>query len=1152
MPLVVVRHPRVERLVEELAAFVREAAPADPFEPLPIVVGSRNVERWLRQELASALGIAGNLVFPGPRAAFRGAVRALLDPAGAPRGRYWEPSYVRAFTATWEGSPLTFELLGLLRRFSNHPSFAHVRSVIGTEGSAVEPRELTFAGEVAHTVEKLLTDRPHEALSWLAAPARAPEAHRWLAELLRALHDARREGSAAQALAALVARSPRGLRKPLAVFGLASPSPHDRHHLQALAAHMPVHLFMLAPTAEWVGDDPSRHELVRAAKRAKDAEEREASLRALDRANVLLAANGLVARDTQAWIEETNLYVEHAPASHGLEAEPATLLARVQRFVEEAAPMPTSPSEAWRRRAQDGSLAVHACHGALRQCEALRDALLSQFSNDSSLEPRHVIVMTPDVATFGPLVQAVLARPVQTATGLVPTGIPVHVSDLGLRLENPLAEALVRVIELAGERATAPRLLELMNLEPVRRAFGIDADDEDAIVACFEGAGLRWGWSAEDRAAHGQPPSHEHTVRFALERLALGTLVDDTTATTLFGAEGGRAVAPVLLRTSEAIARFGNVARALRTLEEAARDLAAPRTAEAWATALRTTLDRCTAVAEEQISWRARIESAIDELLPTGSAPGAPAELRLERAAVLALLESALDLPGAPGGAYGGAVTLCALEPMRAVPFRIVALVGLSEGAFPRQGTAAAWDPFARRLPGEPTRTALDRHLFLEALASARDALWLFGDGFDPARGKAKPMSPLCDEVLEVLAAHTGLDRRELLVTHPLQPWTAAGGADETTHDLPWNAASEALAAVRSSGTPRLVGLARTGSAEAFPPHASPVRTLPVYRFARELESAPRALLAARLDLYLGNDARELAEREPLDAEDIKQSRLARTLMSWLSPEDFQGESAIHAAHAQGRRARLLALARAHGLLLPGARGEELFDEARRSVEACVRELVTLAAGAPLRPGEPLCATLGTLTLHADAPQVFAAAGAPTFAWLSPHKIYDQRRLELWLTVLMAAAAGLPLDAGVLVGTEETLRVRAPRPAEARAYLEHLAAVHARSLAGPVLRVPELSAALAALAAKARAESPNDEPHAESLLERALAKWPRAERGRGALDDAYTAELFGHVSDDDLRARADELLDAAEEVWGPMRDAIEEVPRGEDREEDEP
>jgi exodeoxyribonuclease V gamma subunit len=1139
MPLVVVRHARVERLVEELAVFVREAAPADPFEPLPIVVGSRNVERWLRQELASELGIAANLVFPGPRAAFRGAVRALLDPASVPRGRYWEPSYVRGFTASWEGSPLTFEVLAWLRRFGAQASFAHVRGVVGTEESAVAPRELGFAREVAHTLEKLLTDRPHEALSWLAAPARAPEPHRWLAELLRALHDARREGSAAQALAALVARSPRGLRKPLAVFGLGSPSPHDRHHLQALAAHMPVHLFMLAPTREWVGDERSRHELLREAKRAKTGEEREAVLRTLDRANVLLAASGLVTRDTQAWIEETGLYVEHSPAEEDDEPARETLLARVQTFVAEAHPMPTAPSAAWQRCAHDGSLDVHACHGALRQCEALREALLSRFSADPTLEPRHVIVMTPDVATFGPLVQAVLARPVQTANGVVPTGLPVHVSDLGLRLENPLAEALVRVLELAGERVTAPRLLELVNLDPVRRAFALEDDDEAAIAACFEEAGLRWGWSAEDRAAHGQPASHEHTVAFALERLALGTLVDDAPRGALFGLEGSAAVAPAPLRTSEAVARFGKLAHALRTLEEVSRTLQAPRTLAGWAEALRMILDRCTAVSEEQISWRSRIESALDELMPAATeAPTLHRELHLERASVLALLEAALDLPGAPGGAYGGAITLCALEPMRAVPFRVVALVGLSEGAFPRQGTTPAWDPFARRLPGEPTRTALDRHLFLEALASAREALWLFGDGFEPQRGKAKPMSPLCDELLEVVAAHTGVPRGDLLRKHPLQPWSAGEGPDRTTHDSPWNAASVALEVARRTGRTRLAGLARTAGAEGFPPCPAVTRALPVHRFARELECAPRALLAGRLDLYLDDDARELEAREPLDPGDLRRSTLPRHLLALLTPEDFQAERAFDAAVRASRRRRLLVHARASGLLLPGARGEAQCDDAIASIESCLRALGTLTKGAAVITGDPLCATVGLLALHAPAPRSFTQGGTRTFAWLSPGNVYASRSLELWVSVLMAASEGLPVQEGVIFTPESTLRVRAPARHEARAHLEDLAAAYERSLAGPVLRVPELSFAVAEAAAKVRASSTESDLDAKSLVARALGTWRHAERGRGALDDACTAQLFGHLVERDLHARAEEILAAAEEVWRPALAAL--------------
>ena len=49
---------------------------------------------------------------------------------------------------------------------------------------------------------------------------------------------------------------------------------------------------------------------------------------------------------------------------------------------------------------------VHACHGAARQVEVLREVLLGLLADDPTLEPRDVLVMCPDVETYAPLISA--------------------------------------------------------------------------------------------------------------------------------------------------------------------------------------------------------------------------------------------------------------------------------------------------------------------------------------------------------------------------------------------------------------------------------------------------------------------------------------------------------------------------------------------------------------------------------------------------------------------------------------------------------------------------------------------------------------------------------------------------------------------------
>src|SRR5581483_4517306 len=71
-----------------------------------------------------------------------------------------------------------------------------------------------------------------------------------------------------------------------------------------------------------------------------------------------------------------------------------------------------------------------------------------------------------------------------------------------------------------------------------------------------------------------------------------------------------------------------------------------------------------------------------------------------------------------------GSLTMCTLVPMRSVPHRVVCLLGLDDGAFPRQ-PAVDGDDILMRDPimGERDERSEDRQLLLDAVLSARDYL---------------------------------------------------------------------------------------------------------------------------------------------------------------------------------------------------------------------------------------------------------------------------------------------------------------------------------------------------------------------------------------------------------------------------------------------
>lgn len=1121
------RSQRVEWLIGELARVMRSNWPADPFVSVPVVVGSRGMERWLRHELATRLGSVARVDFLFPRVAFEGAAAWLLDPGpGASAGPVWTLSAKE--TGPWTGSAFAMRILAAIRQRQEEPLFARVRRYLGAPTEVVSARELSFAMEVAGALDRLLYDRPEQALAWVRkepSTSKEPGEHAWLATLLTDLiatsGTASEESlSTAEQLERVraLSRPPseRSTGRPLFVFGLSALRPGDQAWLSALAPHFDVHLFMLAPSSAWWADIRSRVEARTALARAGRPEEVVALHEELDRQNPLLAANGAASRDVQVWLEDVGY--QPGPEEPG-PASPETLLARLQTWLDAAEDRPVPASEEgrgpWSSACARESIEVHACHGALRQCEALRDALLRRFAQDPTLEPRHVVVMTPDVATYAPLLAAVFGR-----KGDGVPAIPVHVADLGLRATNSVAAALLHALELADERVTASRLVEVLTLGPVRARFDLSDEDLLDLREMIAESGLRWAWNAADRARHEQPELDQNTVRFALERLALGTLMPDPGGFEVLPAAGqlGPAV-PLELIARDRVVRFGKLAHVCAQLAGLRDVLERPGSPSDWRERMRATLDAITLVEDERAWLRTQVERTLDAQLV--DAPGAP--LTLDRTAVMALLRGAFEIPKKGDRPVTGAVTVCGMEPMRSVPFRVVALVGMDDGAFPRVSREPAWSPLARRQRGEHDRRALDRHCFLEALLCARDALLIFGTGFEPMRGERIPLSVVVAELLEVLAEGLGVEESQsLLIKHPLQPWSAMAFEDPTRlpFDPRWDAAAKALAS-----RPVLRGVAATPLDATWPREEHPPAAVTADELARTLENAPRALLSGVLQLRLGHEDAELEDREPIEPGTLD-SRSLRDRALAAMRDGARVEPAV-----------IVDRFRAEGVLPLAQGGEEALRRELDAVESIARRVNEL--GRPGPTPAPVAYNVGGVDVRAVPTEVRLARaedGGPEHeihVWMVAGDAPQERvALLAWITLLVVCAHGSPVHGAVIVHRNETWTFAAP--STPRPILEALVACWREVRGRPSLLVPKFSRSVA----EARQKHP-DKSGSELLLQ-CRQYWEMLEHQRGsrpALNNAWVAALFGHLSVTDLIPRAVEIEALATSVWGPLLEA---------------
>ncbi len=859
------RSERAEALVAPLAAVLAEV-PADPFTPDVVAVPTRGVERWLAQRLSHHLGagetagICANVDFRGPRRLVEQVVADLtdLDPDDDP----------------WRPERLAWSVLEVLDAHLAEPWAAPLARYVGDPGDEVRRgRRLTLARRLADLLVDYARQRPEVVLAWSApvtGTAVAPDDLAWQPELWRRLVErvpatdpARRVTEAVAALRA----DPAAVDLPprLSVFGPTRLPEDELRVLRALAEHRDVHLWLVHPSpALWAtvaasAGEPSTGGASASADHAGAPVRRRADLPTFAR-HPFLASTG---RDTVEL--QLRLAAGEARETHHEAAPPPpTLLGALQSALRADA-----PDGAHVLDPTDRSVQVLACHGRARQVEVLRETLVGLFSADPTLQARDVIVLCPDVETFAPLVTATFGAVPELGDDAHPgQRLRVSLADRGAGTTNPVLALLATLLRLADGRVTASEVLDLAASGPVRRRFRFSDDDVDRLRQWAVEAGVHWGEDGERRARFGiDGHVRQGTWDAALDRILLGAAMAD---------EDARFVGPALPLDdvgSTDVDLAGRLAELVARLTEILRGLDGVHPLAHWL----DTLDRAlTLLAEAPPTEAWQIGSARRVLGDVRAAGAAHGGVALRLADVRALLDDRLAGRPTRAGFRTGALTVCSLEPMRSVPHRVVCLLGLDDGVFPRTAAPAGDDLLARHPEiGERDARSEDREIFLDAVAAAGDHLVVVHTGADERTGAPRPPAVPVAELLDALdrvatTADGRAAREHVVVQHPLQTVDernftpgALGVPGPFSHD---DAAFAGARQARQKREPvgALVGAPLSLPTGAVAGPAGGRADVELDDLVRLLENAPRWFAQHTLDVGLVLEEEDVEDRLPL------------------------------------------------------------------------------------------------------------------------------------------------------------------------------------------------------------------------------------------------------------------------------------------------
>jgi len=969
------RAERADRLADGLAATLLEPL-GDPFAPDVVAVPTRGIERWLTQRLSTRLGTTGartdgvcaNVDFPFPARLIQGAL------AGA--------TGIDPDTDPWVAERSVWPLLEVVDECLGEPWLATLaRHLEGARGDPEDPmRRFGAVRHVAGLFDRYSVQRPDMVRAWAAGT----DPDDWQPELWRRLRERIGSPSLAERLEPACERirdDPGLLELParLSLFGLTR---IPRSHLDVLAAiahHRDLHLFVLHPSpALWAT-------VAAELGQGRPITDRREDRTAAAPTSRLLASWGRDVRELQLVLANAGEAADH---HHALATtEPRTLLATIQQDIrEDRQPRGSLPSA-------DRSVQIHACHGRARQVEVLRDVVLHLLEDDPTLEPRDVIVMCPDIETFAPLIQATFGSgrhadddgddDDQHAAHNRPPDLRVRLADRSLRQTNPVLGVVSQLLALADQRATASQLLDLAGREPVRRRFGFDDDELARAHEWIAESGIRWGFDAAHREPFKLGSLQANTWRRGVDRMLVGVAMTEEHSRLLEG------VLPLDDVDSGAIDLAGRFAEFVSRAKAAADALTDPKPLAHWIDAIARAADSLTATSERE-SWQRRelqrLLGDVDAEAAGGTKGGGP---ELELADIRVLLADRLRGRPTRANFRSGHLTVCTLHPMRSVPHRVVCVLGLDDGEFPRR-TRRDGDDLLLAEPhvGDRDPRAEDRQMLLDALMAATERLIITYSGADERtnlrRPPAVPVGELLDIVERTVSCEKASPRDQVVIHHPLQPFDPRNFLPgKIVPAGPWSFDVQALAGAQALTRPR-------NPEEPFLPAPLPRRqdaVIELENLVRFVENPVKAFLRDRLGISVSEFFDEVQDELPVELDALEKWGVGQRLL----------DSVLAGAELDaGKKAEI-----ARGTLPPGHLALPVLEE----IGAVVAQLAAAAKGlvGDEAPGS-LDVNLALGDGRTLAGTVTGVCG-DTLRAISYSRVRPRDRLRAWVRLLALTAA---------------------------------------------------------------------------------------------------------------------------------------------------
>lgn len=541
----------------------------------------------------------------------------------------------------------------------------------------------------------------------------------------------------------------------LNIFGVSIITRFHIQLFQALSEHINICFYILnpAPRQYWM-DDITEKQI--ALCRQKNGNENE--IVPNESGNALLMNLGKVIKDSFQLFFENDEFLNQFHEINPIEPSTETLLGKIQNDIYNNNDK-SNRNKLSEKELYDGSLTINSCHTPAREVEVLYN-YLSNLVNKSAenkkiVSTREIIVMVSDIDAYAPYIRAVFEN--------AKYKFPITIADSSFTAENNFYTAVNELINLNHTIFNAEDVVQLLDSNYIRSRFGIN--NPSLIRTAVNMANIRCG-------IEGRKEDDTNLISFShgLQKIIYGICLQGGEAFPVDGEE----IYPLELIEGSGAYELIRFCHFLEVLMASVKERNENKSLSDWLIYLEDSIENLVCDSSDNEDEDMRLFSRqIEKLNLTSALAVEPISYEIFSKIITPLLTTETR----SGAFASGGITFCSIIPMRSVPFKTVAMLGINFDKFPRKENPLGFNLMEKEnhLGDRDTREN-DKHLFIETILSASERLYISYIGNSNKDNSLIPPSSLIDELVDYIDSGIKPEidvRKKLITKHPLHGFSS-------------------------------------------------------------------------------------------------------------------------------------------------------------------------------------------------------------------------------------------------------------------------------------------------------------------------------------------------------------------------------------------